>query len=262
MTARRTPVQLIRENPEFRRLFLAHSASRAGDAFNTVALVILVFRLTGSGLGVAVTVAFEVLPILLLGPLVGVVVDRYPRRSLMVGADLARAMLALILAIFAGSAVLAYGVAFGLSGFGLLLGAIGLGAVGGPLLLGRFIRPGDRRWLFGPFAVRGGVDLAFALVASPLAAAPILALYGIGTSTGMVAYQSTLQQQVPSEVRGRAFAFYDVLWNAARLASLGLGGLLADPAGIQAVYLLGGILLLIAFAVGWSAPRPLSRAAA
>jgi hypothetical protein len=31
--------------------------------------------------------------------------------------------------------------------------------------------------------------------------------------------------------------------------------LLADLAGIQAVYLLGGVLLLIAFAVGWSAPR-------
>src|SRR5213076_1059150 len=115
MTARRTPVHLIRANPEFRRLFLAHAVSRAGDAFNTVALVILVFRLTGSGLGVAGTVAFEVLPILLLGPLVGLVVDRYPRRSLMVGADLARAVLALILAVFAGPAVLAYGVAFGLS---------------------------------------------------------------------------------------------------------------------------------------------------
>jgi hypothetical protein len=50
-----------------------------------------------------------------------------------------------------------------------------------------------------------------------------------------------------------------VLWNAARLASLGLGGILADLAGIRAVYALGGALLLIAFAVGWSAPRRPSR---
>jgi len=143
----------------------------------------------------------------------------------------------------------------GPSGFGLLLGAIAVGAAGGPLLLARYIRPADRRWLFGPFAIRGGVDLVLAAVSSPLVAAPILALYGVGTSTGMIAYQATLQQRVPSGVRGRAFAFYDVLWNAARLASLGLGGVLADLAGIQVVYALGGALLLIAFAIGWTAPR-------
>ena len=51
---------LLRRNPEFRRLFVAHATSRAGDAFNTVALVVLVFRLAGSGLGVAATVVFEV----------------------------------------------------------------------------------------------------------------------------------------------------------------------------------------------------------
>lgn len=73
--------------PAFRRLFLAHAISRAGDAFNTVALVVLVFDLTGSGLGVAGTVVFEVLPVLLLGPLAGLVVDRVPRRRVMVSAD-------------------------------------------------------------------------------------------------------------------------------------------------------------------------------
>ena len=34
-------LHLIRTVPEFRRLFLAHTVSRAGDAFNTVALVVL-----------------------------------------------------------------------------------------------------------------------------------------------------------------------------------------------------------------------------
>jgi sugar phosphate permease len=144
----------------------------------------------------------------------------------------------------------------GASGFGLLLGAIGLGAALGPFLLRRFIRPGDRRWLFGPYLVRGVVDLILATVPSVLAAAPGLVLYGIATSTGMVAYQSTLQQQVPSNLRGRVFAIYDVLWNGARLLSIGLGGALADLTGVQSVYLIGGILLLIAFAAGYMAPLP------
>ena len=390
---RRTPSGLIRANPEFRRLFLAHAISRAGDAFNTVALIVLVFNLTGSGLGVAGTVAFEILPILLLGPFIGLVVDRYPRRSLMLAADLGRGALALVMALAGDSVVVAYSVAFGLSaltqlfnpavsatlpdvveadelvdanaalwtvavlvqtilaplaglliaaygtplafslnaasylvsaallstlragrargalpgggwramaegaravrrhpllarlaivqvlaalsagatggllvvlatrrlgvgpaGFGVLLGAIGLGAALGPLLLRRFIRAGDRRWLFGPYAVRGGVDLTLATVSTPVAAAPVLVLYGIGTSTGMIAYQSTLQREVPSEVRGRAFVLYDMLWNASRLVSLGAGGALADLLGVQVVYLIGGVLLLAAWAVGWTGP--------
>ncbi|HUP70166.1 MAG TPA: MFS transporter [Acidimicrobiales bacterium] len=247
-------------------------------------------------------------------------VDRWPKRNVMVVADVGRAVLAGVLALSHGSVGLAYGVAFGLStgsllfnpaasslvpetveadelveanaglwsvavvaqillaptaglviaafgvgllvvlagdwldvgpsGFGALLGAIGLGAAGGPLLLRRHIRPGHAGWLFGPYALRGGVDLLLAAVASPVVAGGALLLYGVGTSTGMVAYQSTLQTAVPSAVRGRAFAFYDVTWNAARLVSLGLGGLLAEAVGIRAVYVVGGVLLLAAAGVG------------
>src|SRR3954453_6265194 len=94
----RTKGRLLVTNAAFRRLFLAHAISRAGDAFNTVALVVLVFNLTGSGLGVAGTGAFEVLPVLLIGLLAGLAVDRCPRRSVMIAADLGRAVLALLLA--------------------------------------------------------------------------------------------------------------------------------------------------------------------
>jgi MFS family permease len=111
---RRFGVRPLRR-PEFRRLFLAHAISRAGDAFNTVALVVLVFRLTGSGLGVAGTVAFEVVPILLLGPIAGLASDRFPRRSVMIVADLARAALAALLVVSHSSVALTYAVAFGLS---------------------------------------------------------------------------------------------------------------------------------------------------
>lgn len=56
-------LSLLRRNPQFRRLWLAHVVSRSGDAFNTVAIVVLVFQLTGTGRGVAVAVMFEVLPV-------------------------------------------------------------------------------------------------------------------------------------------------------------------------------------------------------
>lgn len=386
-------LHLLRAQPEFRRIFLAHTVSRAGDAFNAVALVVLVFRLTGSGRGVAATVAFEVAPVLVFGPFAGLFADRFSRRRVMVAADLVRAALVAAVAAWHDTTAMAFAVAFGLSvgallfnpaagslvpevveddelvaansalwttavaaqvvlaplagaliasvgvgaafavnalsyvasalclaglragrtpadvsvpgwrsaregisavrshpllarlavvqvlaslstgatsgllvvfaadaldvgpsGFGGLLAAIGAGAVIGPALLRRRIRASQRRWLFGPYAVRGGVDLALAATHSPILAGAGLVAYGASTSTGMIAYQSTLQREVPDRLRGRAFALFDVAWNGARLVSLGAGGLLADAVGIRAVYVVGGFLLVAAALVGLGAP--------
>ena len=136
-------------------------------------------------------------------------------------------------------------------GYGLLIAAIGVGAALGPLLLIRRITDPRRPLLvFGPYAVRGLVDLVLSVVtAVPLAAGALL-FYGLSTSTGNVAFSSLLQSRVPEDLRGRAFAGFDVLWQTGRLLSLLGGGLLADAVGIRAVYLLGGLLLLAAAAVG------------
>ncbi len=136
-------------------------------------------------------------------------------------------------------------------GYGLLIAAIGVGAALGPLLLTRRITDPRRPLLvFGPYAVRGLVDLVLSVVtAVPLAAGALL-FYGLSTSTGNVTFSSLLQSRVPEDLRGRAFAGFDVLWQTGRLLSLLGGGLLADAVGIRAVYLLGGLLLLAAAAVG------------
>ncbi|HVL27181.1 MAG TPA: MFS transporter, partial [Acidimicrobiales bacterium] len=135
--------------------------------------------------------------------------------------------------------------------FGLLLGAIGVGAAVGPLVLRRLLAdPRRPPLLFGPYLLRGGVDLTLASTSSFPVALASLAAYGVGTSTGMVTYNSVLQSTVPDRLRGRVFACYDVIWQAARLASLGAGGVLADALGVRAVYLVGGVLLLAAGALG------------
>ena len=385
------PGRLVR-SPAFRRLFAAQTVSRWGDTLNAVALVILVFELTGSGLRVAGTVAFEIVPVLLLGFAAGAVVDRRPRRRVMIAADLARAAVALALAAFGTNLPVIYAAAFALSAgtvffnpaassllpsvvrpadlvaansalwsaavlsqialaplagalvafagarpafllngasflvsavllarlpvpgpapvaeagrrrltdvkeglllicrsrflgtlavvqgtaalsagatsallvvlaerhldagpsrFGLLIGAIGVGAGLGPLVLRRVLsdprRPG---LLFGPYLLRGGVDLTLAASSSFTVAIGALVTYGVGTSTGMVTYNSLLQTTVPDRLRGRVFAFYDVLWQGARLVSLAAGGLLADAVGVRAVYVAGGLLLLAAGGLG------------
>lgn len=70
-------------------------------------------------------------------------------------------------------------------GFGLLVAAIGLDAALGPLLLLRRIsNPRRALFVFGPYAVRGVVDLVLAVATTiPLAAVALL-FYGLCTSAG------------------------------------------------------------------------------
>ncbi|MDQ3044924.1 MAG: MFS transporter, partial [Chloroflexota bacterium] len=78
-------------------LWLSHLVSTFGDTLHYIALVVLVFEMTGSGAAVAVLVAAEIIPILVLGPVAGVVIDRFDRKKVLIGSDLFRAALALSL---------------------------------------------------------------------------------------------------------------------------------------------------------------------
>jgi MFS family permease len=390
----RPSLRTVFAQPNYRRLWAARTVSQWGDIFSFVALAILIYQLTGSGLGVAGVVVAEILPVLLIAPLAGVLVDRLPRIRVMVASDLTRAALAVVLALWHDQPVAVYAIAFALSAaavffnpaagsvlpslvrdedlvaansgiwtaavlsqivlaplagglvvavgpgpafavnaasfllsaavlrglrltepprevgrrhlladaragaaliatdrllralavgqllaalsagatsallvvlaaehlrvapgaYGILVGAIGVGAALGPLLLLRFIHdPRRPLFVFGPYLLRGLVDLVLASIRSLPVAAATLTLYGLGTSTGAVTFNSLLQSTVNDRARGRVFASMDLLWQTGRLASLGLGGLLADTLGIRAVYYLGGVLLLLAGAVGFTA---------
>ncbi|MGX5654598.1 MFS transporter [Geodermatophilus nigrescens] len=382
--------------PGYRRLWAARTASQWGDVFATVALSLLIFDLTGSALGVSTVVVVEILPVLLLAPFAGTLVDRLPRVQVMMAADLLRAALAVSLIFIGDDAVAVYAVAFGLSlgavffnpaassslpalvadreliaansgiwtaavlsqialapvagllyaaagagpafginaasfllsaailaglqlpkipdttrrqgfftdaaaglrllatdrllralgigqllaalsagatsallvvlarehlglapsGYGQLLGAIGVGAVLGPLVLTRLVSdPRRPTFVFGPYLLRGAVDLALATFTALPVALIALAAYGLGTSTGAVTFNSLLQASTAAETRGRVFALFDVFWQLGRLVSLLVGGLLAAALGIEAVYYLGGALLMMAAAVGWLSLR-------
>lgn len=387
-----TPLRRALTRPAFRRLFIAQTISRWGDTFNAVALVLVAYELTGSGATVATTVAFEIAPILLLGFTAGAIVDRADRRTVMITADLGRAVVMFALIGFQHHVWAIYAAAFALSSFtvffnpaatstipalvddddliaansaiwsaavisqivlaplasglvtwagaapaftinavsflasaalltqlpvrtapptprrphfrdvvdgirairdsrfltvltavqalaalsagatsallvvlaqrhldlgpsrfGLLLAAIGIGAGLGPLALQRIVRdvrkPG---WLFGPYLLRGIVDLTLAATTSFAIALGALTAYGIGTSTGNITYNTVLQTTVPDRLRGRVFAFYDIVWQTARLASIAIGGLAADRIGIRSIYIFGGLLLLAAAILGFT----------
>jgi MFS family permease len=65
--------------------------SKLGDALYTFALPWLALELTGSPLVMGTLYATEVLPVVVFGPLIGVLVDRWDRRRLLLAADISRA---------------------------------------------------------------------------------------------------------------------------------------------------------------------------
>jgi predicted MFS family arabinose efflux permease len=144
----------------------------------------------------------------------------------------------------------------GAEDFGFLLAAIGVGAATGPLLLSALTDdPRRARFVLGSFVLRAAVDAVLATVTALASAMAALVAYGLATSTGAVTFNSLLQAETPERVRGRVFAGFDMLWQAGRLLSLLLGGLLADLHGIRAVYYLGAALLLAAAVAGWAGLR-------
>jgi MFS family permease len=97
VTARSSFYRLLAANRPFRRLWFADLASLFGDWFNTIALYTAVDALLGTSRAVGWVVIAKSLPVLLASPLAGPLVDALPRRRLMIQADLARALLGLVL---------------------------------------------------------------------------------------------------------------------------------------------------------------------
>jgi MFS family permease len=104
----------VARSPSYFPLWLSQLVSNFGDTLHYIALVVLVYELTGEGAAVATLVVIEVVPVLLLGPVAGVVVDRFSRKSVLIGADLIRAALALSL-VWPQGAWHAYAVATGIA---------------------------------------------------------------------------------------------------------------------------------------------------
>jgi MFS family permease len=80
---------------------IAQVASDAGDQIARVALALLVLERTGSAFGAAATFAVAFVPAFFGAALLGPLADRLSRRTLMLGADLGRAVIITVLALVA-----------------------------------------------------------------------------------------------------------------------------------------------------------------
>jgi MFS family permease len=89
-------IALLRRNPAFRRLWYGQVVSQLGDWFDSIALYALLLRLTGSGQAVGALLVAQFLPSTFVGLWSGVLIDRLPRKAVMIAADVGRALLVLL----------------------------------------------------------------------------------------------------------------------------------------------------------------------
>ncbi|MFQ5593217.1 MAG: MFS transporter [Anaerolineae bacterium] len=87
--------RLLRENPQFRRLWLGQVVSNAGDWFNNIAVLGLVLQLTDSAAAAGWVIIAQQIPSFFLSPVSGAIVDRFDRRRVMIAADVLRAVIAM-----------------------------------------------------------------------------------------------------------------------------------------------------------------------
>ena len=88
-------VELLRTNPDYRRLWLGSAVSDLGGWFNLIALYTLIRQLTGSPLALGIVFFLRTMSWALASPFAGLIADRFDRRRLMIAADLVRALVVL-----------------------------------------------------------------------------------------------------------------------------------------------------------------------
>ncbi len=86
---------LLRQNPNYRSLWVGQLVSETGYHFNSIAALSLSLHLTGSGSTVGAVMIARTLPAILVAPIAGVYLDRLDRRRVMIASELFRAVVAL-----------------------------------------------------------------------------------------------------------------------------------------------------------------------
>ena len=135
---------------------------------------------------------------------------------------------------------------------GLLIGAAGLGAMLGILISANLIRSRYKGWILIGAAIHFGIFLIlFGIVANAgqyELSMVMLFLGDMGGSIYLMMVMTTLQAQVPDQVRGRVMGFYSITWSL-----IPLGGLQASQvahyASPHVAVIIGGALVIV-FAFG------------
>ncbi len=87
-------LRLLARNRNYRYTWTSQVVSEIGDHFNNIAVFSLAMDRTRSGMVVTGVLLSRAVPVILAGPIAGVALDRWDRRSIMIASDLVRAVVA------------------------------------------------------------------------------------------------------------------------------------------------------------------------
>jgi len=277
-TSPRVTYRAVLRVREFRALLFADGLNTLGDQVARIAVALLVLERSGSAFAASATYACSYLTWLVGGPLLSALPDRYPRRRLMIGCDLARMVLVACLAVPGVSLWVVFAVltlvgllsppaeaarsallADVLEGEEYVVGNALSGAVGQAGQVGGFVAGGALVALLG-------VQAALLLDAATFAVSALLLLAGVRervvTRSAGAEHSSALQEAaaglrlVLQRPRLRALLCWGLLSSGTGIAAEGLAVSISDQYGggalwagvltaaIPAGFLLGSSVLL------------------
>src|SRR5438093_1329221 len=91
---------------DFGLLWWGQVTSQVGEGLNKVALLWLVYELTGSALMIAMVGLLQTVPPLVFGPIIGVYLDRLQKKQVMIWVDLIRTVLTFLIPALYGLGIL------------------------------------------------------------------------------------------------------------------------------------------------------------
>ncbi len=88
-------VQLLQRNRNYRYAWMGQIVSEVGDHFNNIAVLSLAMAETHNGAVIAALMLSRAIPAVVVGPIAGVLLDRFDRKKIMIASDLVRGVIAL-----------------------------------------------------------------------------------------------------------------------------------------------------------------------
>lgn len=128
----------------------------------------------------------------------------------------------------------------GLGQFAVIMGLIGAGGAIAVVLTPLLSRSlGAQRWVAVMLVVDAAAMLLLATAPNRLVVFAAALVMGIGSQGAKIAVDTIVQRDTEDAYRGRAFAFYDVLFNAAFVAAAVLAAFIVPDAGWSRLLFLG-----------------------
>jgi MFS family permease len=160
--------------PNYRRFVIGQSISLVGSWTETVAQALLVLQLTRSGVWLGLATAARYLPVLLLTPYAGLIVDRHDKRTVLLFTQVSLAALSLVLGVVVLLGVIQLWMVFAVAlGFGVIT------ALDNPARMALIPE------IVGPGLIRNAITLNSTFVnvgraVGPVVAAVLVAGVGVG----------------------------------------------------------------------------------